>query len=307
MVLEIHGGTMPYTIVWTDSDNTVQTSTTGTLSNVPAGTYTINISDAQGCKTTGTYTVTEPDLLKVTVATQNIILCNGDQNGSLTASITGGVPFTSGTLYRYNWFEQGNTTAIGTNVTLKSLGSGNYFVIVEDQNGNTTQSDVFELTQPEVLTATLHGDYKNCGTENDWTISTQVSGGIPPYSYSWNTGVNTSEIVNVKPGNYLVIITDSYGCEVIETYRVDVPEILNVEANITQVNCADACEGVIDLNITGGVGPYIINWETGDTTNSVTNLCPGTYMVSVVVSPILTQPINGHQIMVLQVILRMFY
>lgn len=280
--LNINGGTMPYTIVWTDSNNVTQPSTNEIVSNIPAGTYTVNITDAQGCTTTGIYTVTEPDLLEVTVDTQNIILCNGYQNGSLIASVIGGVPFTSGNSYLYNWFEEGNVTAIGTNVILENLGLGNYYVIVEDQNGNTVQSDMFTLTQPETLTAILEGGYINCGTENDWTISTQVLGGTQPYSYSWNTGDNTSDIINVQPGNYLVIITDAFGCEIIETYNVDVPEVLNVDANITQVNCADACEGIIDLNITGGVAPYIINWDTGDTTNSINNLCPGEYMVSVV-------------------------
>ncbi|WP_298778371.1 T9SS type A sorting domain-containing protein [uncultured Polaribacter sp.] len=280
--VSIIGGTLPYAISWRDANGVQQSSTTDILSNIPAGTYTVDITDAQGCTIADTYTITEPDLLEVTVDTQNIILCNGDQDGSIIASVTGGVPFTSGSSYLYNWFEQGNTTPLGTNVILEDLVAGTYFVIVEDQNGNTAQSNAFELTQPEVLIATLDGNYINCGTDNDWTISTQVSGGTPPYSYSWNTGDNTSEIVNVKPGNYLVIITDAFGCEIIETYNVDVPEVLNVDANITQVNCADACEGVIDLNITGGVAPYTINWETGDTTNSISNICPGDYRVSVV-------------------------
>ena len=279
--VSINGGTLPYVISWMNANGTQQTSTTQVLSNIPAGAYNISVTDAQQCSITQSYIVHQPNLLEVTIDLQNIILCNGDENGSLMALVTGGIPFTSGPPYVYRWFKQGGINSIGNEVSLANRGAGSYYIIVEDQNGNSTQSDVFELTEPEPLTMSLSGQYISCGTGNDWTITTDVQGGTLPYTYSWNTGDNTPNIVNVEPGNYLVIITDAQGCEIIKTYSVQVPQVLDVQETVTQVNCTDACEGKIALEITGGVSPYLINWNTGDTTTSINNLCPGEYSVSV--------------------------
>ena len=280
--LQVNGGTEPYIISWLDNNGVLlQESANQTLNNIPAGAYTVTITDAQQCKISDSYTVNQPDLLEVNIDLKNIILCFGDENGSLRAEVTGGISFLTGAPYVYNWYKVGNTTPLGNQIGLQNIGTGNYYVIVEDKNGNETQSATFNLTEPELLTLSLTGEYISCGTGNDWSISTNVKGGTLPYTYRWNTAASTPNIENVVAGNYLVIITDAQGCEIIETFRVEVPKVLNVDANITQVNCADACEGVIDLNITGGVAPYSINWDTGDTTTSINNLCPGDYSVSV--------------------------
>ncbi len=280
VTITVAGGTEPYTYVWKNADDEVQNSDNKTLSNVPAGEYTITITDANQCSTTATYKVTQPDMLEVEVTTQNIILCKGD-NGSLRATASGGKSLTTGTSYTYKWFKEGETMAIGTTSVLNNLLAGNYYVIVEDKNGNITQSETYTLTEPDELAATLSSAYVYCGTGEDWTITTSVTGGTAPYTYSWNNGSKTANLEHVKAGTYMVIIKDAHACEITQTYSIQVPEVLKVEATVTQVNCHDACEGAIDLNITGGVKPYAIIWDIGETSTSVNNLCPDTYTVSV--------------------------
>ncbi|MFD0962910.1 T9SS type A sorting domain-containing protein [Pseudofulvibacter geojedonensis] len=280
--IAIEGGTSPYTISWVNEAGVSQASTSNVLSNIPAGNYTVIITDAQLCSISETFTVNEPSSLEVSIAIQNVLLCNGDSNGSLLATVMGGVPFTTGIPYLYSWFEVGNTTSIGSNVLMENIGAGSYYVVIEDQNGNTTQSSIIELTEPDALSIVFDSTYSGCGTDNDWTITTQVSGGTAPYTYSWNTGDNTGDINNVIPGTYLVIVTDSNGCELIQTYTVSPPSnLLSVQSNVTEITCNDVCEGEIELVVSGGVSPYIINWNTGDNLNYLQNLCAGEYSVIV--------------------------
>ncbi|MBC5837501.1 T9SS type A sorting domain-containing protein [Flavobacterium muglaense] len=281
VILAINGGTVPYSYLWLDANGVKQNATTSSLTNVPAGVYTVVITDVQNCTVTSTYTVNQPPVLAVTVTTQNNILCYNDKNGSLRATATGGVPFTSTAPYTYAWYKEGEANSIGNQINLDLVSAGSYFVIVTDKNGNTTQSVTYQLLQPQQLTATLNGSYTYCGTANDWTITTNAQGGTSPYKYSWNTGDTTPNLTNVKPGNYLVFITDINGCKIMQTYNVVLPKVLDVTATITQLNCTDACNAKIDLALTGGVAPYSINWNTGKNTASIDNLCPGIYTATV--------------------------
>ncbi|WP_158837575.1 hypothetical protein [Polaribacter sp. L3A8] len=280
IALEIVGGTAPYTIVWKNEAGETQASTSAFLENISAGVYNVSIIDAEGCTTTGSYTITEPTPLAVNINAQNIILCNGSQNGSLRATVSGGIPFNAST-YIYNWFKEGSAISIGSSISKNNLGAGTYYVVVEDANGNSKESALFELTEPMVLESTLTSSYTSCGIDNDWTIEAQITGGTMPYTYSWNTGDDTATIANVTPGNYILIVVDAAGCRLTESYRIEAPIVLNVESEVQQISCFDACNGEINLTITDGVAPYTILWNTNDTTASISNLCSGVYTVSV--------------------------
>lgn len=153
--------------------------------------------------------------------------------------------------------------------------------MVSNAEGIKEQSDIIQVNQPDPLEATLNSSYSGCGTAKDWTVTTSVSGGTSPYFYSWNTGETKSSITNVEASNYLVFITDSQGCQIMKTESIKIPEVVNVIGKLTQVNCKDACEGAINLTITGGVLPYAIQWSTGETTLSINKLCPNNYSAEV--------------------------
>lgn len=281
VTVQINGGTVPYHFAWVNEKGVAQNSNSNLLSNIPFGNYTVSVTDSQQCFISESYVVNQPKLLEVSLSVQNNILCHGDKNGSLRATASGGVPFASAASYLYTWYKQGNPTILGNQKNLDLLETGNYYVIITDKNGNQTQSSIYNLTEPESLTASLSNSYTRCGTENDWTITTKVQGGTIPYKYSWNTGDTSSSIANIKPGNYLVFITDANGCKIMENNKIIAPKTLDVQAAVTPLNCADACNAAIDLTLTGGVAPYAIHWNTGNTTPSITNLCSGNYSVNV--------------------------
>jgi len=123
----------------------------------------------------------------------------------------------------------------------------------------------------------------SCYGANDGFISTQLSGGTAPFSYSWSNGAETSTISNLSPGNYNVTITDNYNCPYTESFTINEP--VQLSGNITSNNqryyqTNDGSASV--TNVVGGVPPYSYNWSNGATTTVVNNLAPGNYSVDVI-------------------------
>jgi len=187
------GGTSPYTYSWAQSGGTNATGT-----GLTAGTYTVTISDHNGCTATAITTITQPQPLTATVVASNIVCYGG--TGSAMSTATGGT-----SPYNYLWTPTGGTNATGTGLT-----AGAYTVTISDQNGCTVTGTV-TLTQPTALAAI--GDGNAIGT--GWV---DVSGGTMPYTYLWPNGSTTDSIFGQKTGQYCCKITDANGC--IDTFCV---------------------------------------------------------------------------------------
>ena len=128
--LTLTGGTAPYTYVWNNS------ATTDYITGLAAGTYSVTVTDANGCTDTASVTVTEPTGLVASGTVDSNVSCNGSTNGGATASATGGTA-----PYSYNW-SNGATTASITGVP-----AGTYTVTVTDSNGCTDTASVTILNQ----------------------------------------------------------------------------------------------------------------------------------------------------------------
>jgi len=273
--ITVVGGTTPYTFVWKDVSGGIVANTED-ISSLVAGTYTLDLEDAQGCTVNKTYTITEPDALKVTTTQQTIVLCKGDTTASILSIVTGGIA-----PYGYEWYIKGNANVQSTTNSISNIGIGTYYVIVTDAKNNVVQSADLTITEPGVLEVDLAPVSAGCGTDNDWTITANVKGGTPPFRYFWNTGERTATIQNKSLGTYFVFITDANGCQVTENVVLENNSPLSVQETITDIICFDACSGGIDLAIGGGVAPYTITWDSGQTTSSLTGLCSGDYTVEV--------------------------
>ena len=128
-------------------------------------------------------------------------------------------------------------------------------------------------------TSQAEGPYQiSCFEGNDGSISIVASGGTEVYSYLWNTGDTVPTITDLSAGTYSVIITDSNGCATDTTFVLDDPEILASGITITNseeefngfgVQCADNENGIIDLEITGGVEPYQYTWSNDEETKTL--------------------------------------
>ncbi|MCS6934621.1 MAG: choice-of-anchor L domain-containing protein [Chitinophagales bacterium] len=260
--LTVSGGVSPYTFLWSNG------ATTEDLNNLAAGSYTVTITDFNGCTTTRTVNITQPPLLN-TSSTQVNVTCHGGNNGSVDLSVSGGV-----SPYSYTW-SNGATTQ-----DIFSLTAGTYSVTVADSNGCTVTRTV-TITQSTPITVSLTPTHVSCYGGNNGSISTTVSGGNGPYTYNWGGGITTQNRTNLTAGTYTVTVTGAGGCTATASVTITQPNALNVTATATPVNCFGGNNGTITTNVSGGNLPYSFNWGGGITTQNRSNLAAGNYTVTV--------------------------
>lgn len=260
------GGYTPYTYKWSPGGQT-----TSNISNLCPGNYTISVTDSNGCVQTDTLTVNEPDTIGIVPTTKHVD-CNGNCNGSIALSITGGTgPFS------FSWAPGGQTTA-----TISNLCSGNYTVTITDANG-CTKIRTFTVNQPTLLGSTPISTNMSCNGVCDGTASILVGGGTPPYSYFWSPGGQTTQtITGLCKGNYSVLVTDSNGCTTSQNITITEPSPVLANLNATNPFCNGTCDGSITANPSGGTAPYRYSWSPGgQSSQTISNLCSGNYSVVV--------------------------
>ncbi len=267
------GGTGPYSYSW----NSAPAQTTATASNLSAATYTVTVTDANGCFGTAVVTITEPaDGLTVS-ATQVNVLCYGNTTGSATAVPAGGTA-----PYTYTW----NTVPAQTAVTAFNLSIGTYTVTVRDANNCTATASV-TITQPAApLTVTTTQTNVAAYGGSTGTATANPSGGAGGYTYSWNTVPvqTTATAVNLSAGTYVVTVTDANGCSTTASVTITQPSAaLTITTSQVNVLCYGDATGSASAAASGGVGPYLYSWNTTpvQTTASVVNLTAGPYIVTV--------------------------
>ncbi len=262
--LTVTGGTEPYTYLWSDG------SITEDLSGVEAGSYTVTVTDANGCTITVTALVSEPAVLSGSVDTEDV-LCYGDLTGTVSVTVTGGTA-----PYVYQW----NTGA--TTPDLEDLAAGTYTVTVTDANMCELILTAV-VTQPdEALAASATATDVLCHGESTGSISLTISGGTAPYSYSWNNGAVTEDLNNIPAGDYDVTVTDANGCTATAAATVTEPdEALEAAVSVTDVLCNGDDTGSAGLTVTGGTEPYTYLWSDGSITEDLSGVEAGSYTVTV--------------------------
>jgi hypothetical protein len=124
----------------------------------------------------------------------------------------------------------------------------------------------------------------------DGSVTVTAVGGTAPYTYQWSNGgmINTPTLNNLCIGTYSVTVVDAAGCSGTASTTVIVDSnalnpCFGFNGNITYTNAtgATACDGAAVLTVTGGSSPYSFQWSNGANTQNVTNLCVGTYTVTV--------------------------
>jgi len=262
------GGTAPYTYSWSSGQ------TTSTASGLPAGVYTITVTDVNGCIINTLIQVTQPPLLTSTISASTNVSCFGGSNGSATISASGGTYF-----YTYSWSNgQSSQTATG-------LTAGNYSVIVTDAHGCTSINTVV-ITQPSSpLTSAVSSNPVSCFGTNDGSATVSALGGTGNYTYSWSTIPieTTGNVTDLYAGVYIVTTTDANGCTSTNTVNIASPTGLTFSSPvITNVNCFGNSTGAAAVAALGGTAPYTYLWNpTNQTTSTATGLTAGVYTVTV--------------------------
>ena len=265
--LSASGGVSPYTFVWSGGE------TTEDLSNMPAGTYTVTVTGANGCTNTTSVTVSNNNPpINLSATTQPSTTClpsAGNGNIDLTASPVG-PPYT------YEW-SNGPTTQDQSN-----LSPGTYTVTVSAGGSCTSTLDVTLNDQPNNPVITSTPTPSTCELGNG-SISLSVSGSTTPYTYLWQDGSTNSTLTGIPAGSYSITVTGANGCSTSADLNLtnNNPPI-NLSAT-TQPNTScmpPAGNGSIDLTATPA-GNYTYEWSNGPTTQDQSNLPPGTYTVTV--------------------------
>ncbi|SEW29254.1 Por secretion system C-terminal sorting domain-containing protein [Chitinophaga sp. YR573] len=294
----LQGGTPTYNVSWQKVDGTPLGSGTGQvvaggyenlLSGIPAGDYTVTITDAnytgpdpnmQGCTVIASFSLNEPPPLEVTIAEQHYVSCKGDADGVLTATASGGVRIDGPLPYRFAWYKGNN--AIGqTTPTASGLTTGTYKVIITDSNNIEKAAVPFVLVEPNVLQVQLTTTPVTCASGQDGAVTATVTGGTAPFNYEWTNGEITSSISNLTEGAYLVFVKDVRGCETQNKADVFIPNGMVINADITAPMCAGYCDGAINTLISGGIPPYQYAWSNGATGNRIDQLCAGKYTLTI--------------------------
>jgi len=257
------GGNLPYTYQWNNG------TTTGTTSGIAAGSYSVTITDVDGCSGSATASTTQPSAIAVSVSSTDET-CGGGNDGATSSVASGGTaPFS------YLW-SNGQTTA-----NLSNLAPGNYRLTLTDANSCSIISPTVVVQTGTSLNITTSPTFVSCNGGDDGSISANVSGGSGNYTYIWSNGAITATLSNLIAGTYMVTASDDEGCSGIASGIIMEPTALSVALGGTDESCFNSSNGEVYATPAGGTAPYTYVWNTGANSPFLLNLSEGTYSVIV--------------------------
>lgn len=278
VILVVSGGQAPYNFLWTPLPGAGQGTPAAT--GLCAGVYDVTVTDAAGCDTTVSFTIAEPPPLDVSLVITDVS-CNGECDGTVTATVSGGTP-----THTFTWAPppsggQGTPTASG-------LCAGTYSLLVADANGCDTLIN-FTVLEPPALANVPSNTNVTCGGLCDGTATATVTGGTPSYTFLWapepGAGQGTGTASELCAGTYTLTITDANGCELVETYVIEDAVPVQLSLQVEPATCPAICDGSAGVIATGGAAPYTYLWGpgtiNGQGTPNVSALCAGAYTLTV--------------------------
>ena len=264
-----------YTYLWSDmQDDAVANS-------LSAQTYTVLVTDANGCTASASITMEEHDELDLTITSSTLASCNGVQDGTATIEPSGGAGG-----YTYAWQVIGNQTT----QTAVGLTVGTYTVVVTDQLGCTASTTV-DVDSPNQILAGFNSTPAFCFDSADGLVVVNTSGGTPDpslpegYTFDWSVAGGNGSMHNSLPaGIHFVTITDLNNCFEVLEVEVFAPEEIILSMASTDVNCGNGNDGDATVTVTsGGAGGFMYQWSNGtnSTNSTVSDLSVGWVYVTV--------------------------
>lgn len=263
----VSGGALPYVYQWNDVMSQQSQIATGLCS----GSYTVTVTDANGCAATASVILTQPDSFSVSQALVNPH-CNLN-DGQACVQVSGATA-----PYTYAWndpFNQADSCA-------NSLFAGSYQVTIQDQNNcqvvHQVQLSNIQGPSASIVTNQIISCYGVC----DGSLQVNVSGGNAPYIYQWNDPLNQtgSAISQLCAGTYAVTVTDASNCMLVAQETLITPDSFSFSTSSVNADC-NVSNGQACVSLSGGTPPYTFQWDDvlAQTTSCANNVLPGSYQV----------------------------
>ncbi|MFH1319860.1 MAG: PKD domain-containing protein [Bacteroidota bacterium] len=254
-------GSNPYTYQWSNG------STNPIITNLLAGTYSLTVTDANGCAVSDTIIINDNNGPEISYSANNVS-CDGGTDGSVDITVSGNPPFI------YSW-SNGDTID-----DISNLSAGSYIISVTDSN-NCNGFEIITVNEPGPISLSSNTVDANCG-EMDGSATVIASGGTSPYTYQWdaNAGSQTTATATALSANaYNVTVTDANNCTSSITVMVNNANAPVISVNNSDISCYGAGDGSIDIAVTGGTTPYMYIWSNGSFSQDIFNLDPGYFSV----------------------------
>ncbi len=270
-------GTPGYTFLWSNGD------TTPTIVGLPPADYYVTVTDSKLCSANQSVTVDAFICPQLSItATVDDVSCYGTCDGKIIIdNVANGVP-----PFQYSW-SNGDTTYFTSN-----LCTGEYFVTITDSLNCSVVSQMFTVNQPKALFLAETHNNISCTGEKDGNIDLSVSGGTPGYTYKWNNGATSEDLIGIPAGSYTVTVTDDNGCSDTLIVILSQPDAISLEEVHTDVSCNGLSDAKIDLIVSGGTPGYLYKWNNGSTSEDLIGIPAGNYTVTVTDANGCTKAVN---------------
>lgn len=276
--VDVTGGNanLPYTYSWTNSAVTSED-----LSNLSAGVYTLTVTNV-GClptASTNAVAITQPDAINIAFDGDNDVTCNGDDDGNVLVTVTGGnAPLT------YAWTNGGTPTGI-TSEDAQNIGGGIYQLTVTDDEGcPSVSSPNYTIDEPDALVASIDGSTdETCFDAEDGTITASISGGTGAMDISWTNSTSSSLLLsNLTPNSYQLSVTDGNNCPATSPIVTIAPATQITATSSSTEETTSGNDGTATVVASGGLGSYTYLWNpTGQTTAAASGLLAGAYTCTI--------------------------
>jgi len=276
--ISVFGGTPQYNFEWSNFTNNQD------LLNVSAGNYNLIVTDNNFCTKNISININEPSEINFSVQVKDLI-CFGNNSGEIEITASGG---TAGYIYSID----GGTNYSSNNV-FTNLQSANYSIWVKDNN-NCVLNQSYDVNQPNMFSniGSSQVDIEKCYGDLSASVELIISGQNPPYTYNWSNGASTQSIFNIGAGNYEVTVLDNNNCQIIYSYFILEPELIELEYNIQPASCLERDNASITTFIKGGTPPFSYQWSNGQYDSDIFDISSGSYSLIIYDSEGCSTPIK---------------
>lgn len=263
----VAGGTPPYTYIWSTLWDQVE------VIDAPAGIYTVTVTDDNNCEAYSGGVINEPSESLDIDYSVTPVTCFGYNDGTIDVILSGGT-------LPYSLVWDDDEYILSTNQqSIDSLFTGFYNIRLMDANNCYINAEFF-IDSPDSVSIDLTSTIVSCYNGSDGSLTPVVSGGTEPYTFEWSNGDDSETLEDVSAGLYQLSVFDANDCQYTTTGIIESFSEIILAYEIVPVTCKDESDAAINVVVTGGTGNYFFVWSNGETTQSIEELLPGIYSLT---------------------------